>query len=88
LTCHGVSWKIIYFIVREKRLPLYKGVFSPFMMVGNLGIEGVLPLGYIVHHAGKLNGRLEVLLLVYVRLYVCITFHMLLILVKNPCRMS
>jgi hypothetical protein len=50
------------------------------MMVGNLGIKGVLLLGDIVHHFGKLSGRLEVLLLFYVRLLCLHYFHVFLLL--------
>jgi hypothetical protein len=57
------------------------------MMVGILGIEGVLPSGYSKHHIDKFNGRLEVLLLFYVKLLCLHVFHVLLIIVENPCNL-
>jgi hypothetical protein len=54
-----------YFIIFHSFI-LERALWRSFL--GNLGIERVLPLGYIVHHIGKLNRKLEVLLLVYVRL--------------------
>ena len=76
----------VFYCNREES-PSTKRSFLSICNGWEFGDWGALPLGYIVHPIGKLNGRLEVLHLSCVRIFMCAIFFVCLFIVGDPCRM-